>query len=182
MIRFLCGVLAIMLCACPSSQRAEPTIANTQPAPPASSAPTTDDRDVIVTTVLERFIAAPDSMPDHSLLPKTGPIYVLAEVGEPVIHTVQPGALPNNPRPFAIKPLAEIQAEADRTQATLAFIRFYGVEVHDNHARADVSIGVDLVLPGHSKAIKMCCCMASERWEKHDGRWIPDSAKVVSCS
>jgi len=181
MTRFALALLALVLGACPSSQRTEPTIANAQPARPAQPAPAIDERDVIVKTVLERFIADPNSMPDDGLLPDTGPIYVLAEIGEPVTHTVAPASLPNNPRPFVLKPLAELQAEADRTKATVAFIRFYELDVHDSTS-ANVSIGADIALPSHSNAIKMCCCSEGARWEKHDGRWTPGGVRVMSCS
>src|SRR3954465_3168902 len=63
MIRFALAFLATVLGACPSPQRPEPPIANAQPARPAPPPPAFDDRDVIVKTVLERFIAAPNSMP-----------------------------------------------------------------------------------------------------------------------
>ena len=136
-----------------------------------------DDHDVLVTTVLQQYVAAPDTLADHGLLPASGPVYVAAEIDEHQrVHAV---ALP--PGRFAIRTLADLQAEADRTKTNVAFIRFFDLTV-DDATHAHVQVGVDIILPKQSQGIKMCCCSSAARWEKHGGVWAPGNTRMSICS
>ena len=164
--------LPLLVVACSST--AAP-LANTQPAP---AAPQLTDRDAVVAAVLERFLADPKTLPDHGILPATGPIYVLAELDD---HgAVTPAALPRAPRPFKLATQREIDGEADRTNQPVHYIRFYGLEIHGD--AATIGSGVDLAIPKASNAIKMCCCSATDRYEKRAGRWTFASRGMSICS
>ena len=136
---------------------------------------TLDDTQTIANIILKRYVADPKSLEDSGLLPASGPIYIAAELGERV--RLAPAALPAGPR-FVIAPQADIQHIADRTNHEVAYIRL-AIDVHGDSA--SVSAGVDLLLPAQSKAIKLCCCDASGRWDKRGGRWVENDIRVVSC-
>ncbi len=142
------------------------------------AAPVVDDTATLANVVLARYVADPKALSDAGMLPAAGPIYVCAEIGD-TPHRIPPAALPAGTR-LALVSLADLQRQADRTNQPVAFIRFFELDVHGDSA--GVSVGVDLLLPSQSKAIKMCCCSSSARWEKRGGQWVDGGVRVVSCS
>jgi hypothetical protein len=169
---------AVISCVgCSSPAKRETHLANAaQPTPVRELA----DRDALVHSVLERYLAY-GTLDDDELLPKQGPIYVMTEVGaDPIDHRIVPAALPEAKRPFVLRTAAELQAEADRAGKEVAFIHFYSITVEGSWA--SVSAGGDILLPTKTNAVKTCCCSSSRSYEKHAGRWtIKAGPHVVSC-
>jgi len=168
---WLALVLLVTSCSSPASTQ----LANTRPAPAASEH---SDADALVSLALERFLADPKTLPDAGLLPKVGPIYVLREIGDS--GAVSQVALPAARRPFVLIALADAQAQADRSNDSVHFIKFDGVSV--NGTTAAVTVGVDFVMPKSTSAIKMCCCAGTDTYEKRGGQWAFVRRGLMSCS
>ena len=168
-------VVAVVATACSGGPQRETRLANAAPAEPAAGVALTD-QDALVHAVLARYLAF-GVLPDHDLLPKQGPIYVLDELGDPIGSRISASALPEAIRPFELRTMAQLRAEAEAKNHEVAFIRFHWISVAG--ADATVNVGGDIVLPRQSHAIKTCCCSASYRYAKRMGKWGPTGDDIV---
>src|SRR5688572_1629587 len=109
---------------CTSPRRGPAPVASTAGAPMVAAVA---DHDAIVAAVLDRFAADHATLPDAGLLPERGPLYVLTEIGQAPRKVTRIGALPRAARPYVGRTLAELQAEADQRNASVAFIRIYAI-------------------------------------------------------
>ena len=81
-----------------------------------------------IAAALERALATPESLPDYTL------------VGDHHYVMIEPGiAKPSLPPPFVAMTKAELEAEADRTNAKVGFVHIFAVEAHGGDA--SITIG-----------------------------------------
>ena len=144
----------------------------TPPAPPIANgaAPAADprtDAERLIGAVLQRYLDDPSTMSDAGLLPQAGAIPVAREIDDRAAVTA--AGLPVVGRGFVVRDLADLQAEADRRGEEVAFIRFTQVEIAVDHAV--VGVGVDIVLPKATDAIKMCCCRSVSSYLRRPDGW-----------
>jgi len=130
---------------------------------------------------LQRYLDGAE-LPDAGLLPKDSLPVVCSDITVSVAQQQQPAvitaaALPGAKR-FVLRPRAELQAQADKADANVAYISF-GVELAGDEA--DVDFGVDILLPTQSKAVKLCCCSSSDHFSRKQGTWKFVSRGTTMC-
>lgn len=127
---------------CPSSKPDEVVM---------GSVPTPADLDDIVRAVLDKN----DIADGRSKVVRTE-----IEDGRTVSRT----ALPEG---YVLRTEAELEAEAKRTNSNVWYVAFYSVYATNTCAR--VLVGGDFVQP--RRQLKNCCCIATDFYEKRNGRW-----------
>jgi hypothetical protein len=115
------------------------------------SEPSQTDLDEIVRAVLDR-----NDIPDARTK------VVRTEIGHG--RTVSPNALP---RGYVLQTEADLESKAKRSQSNVWYIEFYSVYATKTCAR--VIVGGDFVQSRWQ--LKSCCCMATDFYEKRNGRW-----------
>lgn len=132
------------------------------------------DNDALAQRILARELFDKRNLPDIGLLPKSGPIFILSSDCTPLTARAFPNA---GQRRLRLMSLAELQDQANQSNETVAVVVLDFSITSDT---ADVSSGVDIVLPSSSTSGKLCCCIRSQDWVKRDGRWKPDPNGRVS--
>ena len=127
---------------CPSSKPNEVVIGNE---------PSQSELDEIVRAVLER-----DDIPDA----RTKVVRAEIEHG----RTVSPTALPMG---FVLQTNADLEAEVKRAHNDVWYVAFYSVYATKTCAR--VLVGGDFIQA--RPQTKLCCCIATDFYEKRNGRW-----------
>lgn len=152
--------------------------AEAPPCPPVvgQTAVSSWEIDQLAADVLARGIAV---IPDGGLLPDQGPIYVASDVDGPVHLTA--AALPQKRATrFALRTMRELQAEADRRRTHFEYVRFTQLDISGTCATVD--IGIHIMTPSRSHDTFLCCCSATDVYDKRNGSWVFRTNVVTSCS
>jgi len=123
----------------------------------------------VIAAALARARATPETLPDDSLVGKNH--YVMIEPGT---------QKPLLPPPYVAMTKAELEAEADRTNASVGFIHIFGVEAHGDDA--DITIGGDVALPAATRKHKLCCCEGTDHYTRANGVWTYAGTGMQICS
>lgn len=115
------------------------------------SEPSQSDLDAIVHAALDR-----NDIPDG----RTKVVRTEIEHG----RTVSPNALPKG---YVLQTEADLESEAKRSQSNVWYVAFYSVYATKTCAR--VPFGGDFVQS--RPLLKLCCCIATDFYEKRNGRW-----------
>jgi hypothetical protein len=127
---------------CPTSKPTEVVV---------GSEPSQSELDEIVRAVLDR-----NDIPDG----RTKVVRAEIEHG----RTVSPNALPKG---YVLQTEADLESEAKRAKSDVWYVAFYSVYATKTCAR--VLVGGDFMQP--RRQLKLCCCMATDFYEKRSGRW-----------
>jgi hypothetical protein len=156
----------VVLAAC-GSPRPSPPVSNTPPL--AKHARVTSTGADVIAAALERFRAAPDTLPDNGL------------VGTHHYVMIEPGtSKPQLPAPFVAMTKTELEAEADRTGANVGFIHIFAVEATGDNA--DITIGGDVAIPAVNRKHRLCCCEGTDHYTRTNGVWSYASTGMQICS
>jgi len=167
-------IVALAVCAACGGPPPAPPIANGAP----GVADTHSDAERLIAAVLQRYLDDPSTMPDHGLLPQAGAVAIAREIRGG--GSVTAGAVPAGGRGFAVRGLADLQAQADRRGESVAFIHFTKVEIAADHAV--VGVGVDVALPAAAGGVKMCCCRSYSRYLRRGDGWVFGVEEDSICS
>jgi hypothetical protein len=90
---------------------------------------------------------------------------------------------------FYLTSLGALNTEADRTGITLFFLTVEGIRMNPPSPLAGIAdtsasavVGVDLVLPSSSKAVKTCCCVGQFEFTFTNGHWVFVKRGNMICS
>ncbi|HTR53700.1 MAG TPA: hypothetical protein VMJ10_23560 [Kofleriaceae bacterium] len=162
---------ALACCASPPAPR---PIGNTGSAPPQATA-----SDELASMILSGVVANPSSVPDSELLGESGSIPVVIDVTNGAMPSV--ARMPHGARPFVFTTVAELQQQADAKRAKIGYLHI-SITI-DSPTSAQVEHGGDFVAPADPKAVKMCCCSTSRRYDKTSTGWrVHGNVVISSCS
>jgi hypothetical protein len=142
-------------------------------------------KEAIESLIAARAILDMNLIKDHTHVP------ILETVGQMSVPTKLSRAAISNVAGygFYLTSSGALSAEADRTGATLFFLMVDGIRMNPpsplariTDASASVVVGVDLVLPSSSKAVKTCCCVSSFEFKLTNDHWVFVKRGSTICS
>ncbi|HTL38870.1 MAG TPA: hypothetical protein VL326_37320 [Kofleriaceae bacterium] len=139
--------------------------------------------DAVAKAVLERYKLDPQSVPDAQLLEHEPTILVDRDLERDpergsIGAQLTADALPVGK--FALRSVAEMQADADRTHDTVHSIFLYRLQIEGN--RAKFWVGVHVKIPDVPEGSGTCCCSAQQIYVKRAGVWTYAETTDSICS
>jgi hypothetical protein len=161
-----------------STTAADPAIDAGIEQPSPRPAVAQNDLDSVARAVLLRYLRDPATTPDGALMQKypQSAIFVASDIDAG--RTLTSAALPS--KKLALKTMAELHAEADRTQANAYYIMITGVDISGSEAH--VWVGVDFVKPTGKRGHGLCCCVADQLFVRRGKAWRYKSTGMQECS
>jgi hypothetical protein len=135
--------------------------------PPSQAQAAAREINTLIRQVLADRIPAKD-IPGHNLLQGAKRIAIRSDrVRLPLGEEALPALEGYELRLISIE---EAQAEAERTHALVLFIAIDNLQI--GGGTANLSIGVDFMMPSDPKLVKTCCCSRALEYRRIDDRWV----------
>ena len=136
---------------------------------------------------IQRFVRAAledrlsdKSLPDFGMMRGTKHIGIREEMPAARLR-LDKRALPHvHGFDFYLVAAATLQAQADHIKETVAYVIVDGPVITGDDA--SVSLGMDIAIPTNSNVGKLCCCDATGKFHRVDGRWTFVKWGLMTCS
>lgn len=125
----------------------------------------------LIRAVARRVEARRANIPNAGLLPKTGPLPLRDDSFDARSFPVSK---------WTLKSAAAWQAEADKAGATRYVVTIVPGETKGD--AAEVTVGVELILPAKSDALVLCCCNTTDLYRREGKFWRFEKTLGTICS